>query len=444
MGLFALTLRWLDWRLAAALAAAALLFNLFVMPRIGRGIYRDAARKRDAGIVAYPAMVLLLILLFRHELGVAAALWAMMAFGDPAASIAGKLLGGPRLPWNRKKTWSGFLAYALVGGLAAGALWTWVSPGGEGSLALPFGPLAAVLAPVVLLGAFLESVETGLDDNWIPAIPCALLLEYELFLMWQPLYWNRLPSVNWVAAFLVNASIAAVTWGLRIVRASGAFAGLVVGFLILGLCGWSAYAILWAFFLFGTLATRLGLLRKAKLGTAQADKGRRGARHVLANCVVGTALCVLGYLAVKGTGFLFGLAFAASFAAALADTLGTEIGSLYGRRTFSLVSARLVHAGTPGGVSFVGLIAGLCGAALIGVVSCLVGLVAWSFLWLVAAAGFLGSVAESLARDLGRSRGISLDHEFANAFNTFVGAVLAWQLAIWLQGLISVPHYWRL
>src|SRR5512132_2475336 len=138
MGLFALTLRWLDWRLAAALAAAALLFNLFVMPRIGRGIYRDAARKRDAGIVAYPAMVLLLILLFRHELGVAAALWAMMAFGDPAASIAGKLLGGPRLPWNRKKTWSGFLAYALVGGLAAGALWTWVSPGGEGSLALPF------------------------------------------------------------------------------------------------------------------------------------------------------------------------------------------------------------------------------------------------------------------------------------------------------------------
>lgn len=444
MGLFALTLRWLDWRIAAAVAVTALLFNLFVMPRIGRGIYRDAARKRDAGIVAYPAMVLLLILLFRHELTLAAALWAMMAFGDPAASIAGKLIGGPRLPWNPKKTWIGFLAYAVVGGIAAGALWIWVSLGVEWFTRRPVGSLFLVLGPVVLLGAFLESAETGLDDNWIPAIPCALLLEYELFLMWQPLYWDRLPSGNWVAALAVNASIAVVTGSLRIVRASGALAGFAVGFVILGLCGWSAYAVLLAFFLFGTVATRLGFLRKERRGTAQADRGRRGARHVLANCGVGTALCVLGYFAVKAVGFLFGLAFAASFAAALADTLGTEIGSLYGRQTFSLVSAKPVPAGTPGGVSFAGLVAGLPGAALIGVVSCLVGLVSWSFLWLVAAAGFLGSVAESLVRDLARSRGVSLDHEFANALNTFVGAVLAWYIAIWLQGLMTVPHLWRL
>ena len=51
-GLFALTFRWLDWRLAAAVAVAALLFNLFVMPRFGRELYRDASRKRDPGIVA--------------------------------------------------------------------------------------------------------------------------------------------------------------------------------------------------------------------------------------------------------------------------------------------------------------------------------------------------------------------------------------------------------
>ena len=67
MGLFALALRWLDWQSAALLAATALLFNLFVMPRIGRGIYRDAGRARDTGIVAYPAMVLLLVLLLRDR-----------------------------------------------------------------------------------------------------------------------------------------------------------------------------------------------------------------------------------------------------------------------------------------------------------------------------------------------------------------------------------------
>ena len=116
MGLLALTLRWLDWKAAALLALTALLFNLFVLPRFGRGIYRDAAKTRDTGIVAYAAMVLVLILLFRGRyLPIAAAVWAMMAFGDPAAAIAGRLVGGPRLPWNREKTWIGLLSNWAVG-----------------------------------------------------------------------------------------------------------------------------------------------------------------------------------------------------------------------------------------------------------------------------------------------------------------------------------------
>jgi len=103
-GLFALTFRWLDWKAAAAVAAAALLFNLFAMPLLGRQLYRDASRKRDPGIVAYAVMVLALVLLLRdHYLPIAAAVWAMMAFGDPAAAIAGELLEGARLPWNRSK-----------------------------------------------------------------------------------------------------------------------------------------------------------------------------------------------------------------------------------------------------------------------------------------------------------------------------------------------------
>src|SRR5438552_8629906 len=94
MGILVLTLRWLDWKAAAVIALAALLFNLFVLPRFGRGIYRDSGAKRDTGIVSYAAMVLVLIVLFRGRyLPIAAAVWAMMAFGDPAAAIAGRLVG---------------------------------------------------------------------------------------------------------------------------------------------------------------------------------------------------------------------------------------------------------------------------------------------------------------------------------------------------------------
>ena len=62
-------------------------------------------------------MVLLLILVFGDtDLPLVAAVWAMMAFGDPAAAIAGRTVGGPALPWNRDKTWVGLLANWAVAG----------------------------------------------------------------------------------------------------------------------------------------------------------------------------------------------------------------------------------------------------------------------------------------------------------------------------------------
>jgi uncharacterized membrane protein len=54
--------------------------------------------------------------------------------------------------------------------------------------------------------------------------------------------------------------------------------------------------------------------------------------------------------------------------------------------------------------------------------------------WLIVAGGFLGSLAESVVKDLGRRVGFSLDHDFANALNTFVGGFAAMSL-----GLVAYP-----
>src|SRR5258706_2133490 len=166
MGLFALALRYISWPVAALLGLAALAFNVLLMPLFGRTIYRDAGKKRDAGIVAYPAAVLLVILLLRHNLEAAAAIWGMMAFGDPAASVAGKLLGGARLPWNRKKTWAGSIAYGVFGAVAGSLLFAFV-----GRIAV--GYAFSVFAGFALIGSFLESVETGFDDNLLPGLGVA-------------------------------------------------------------------------------------------------------------------------------------------------------------------------------------------------------------------------------------------------------------------------------
>ena len=419
-GLAALSLRFLDWKAAAALALLALLVNLFVMPRVkgARSIYRDAARRHDAGIVAYPAMVLLLILVFRGPyLPIAAAVWAMMAFGDPAAAIAGKTVGGPTLPWNPRKTWVGLLADWAVAGPSAVLVHLFVS--GRG----PQADTVAILMIGAALYAFLESVRAGIDDNLVAALPTALAI-YQMGLVWPaapelgPFPWGR-----WAVALAVNAAVAVAMGGLRVVRPSGAVAGGIVGFLILAAGGWGAYALLWTFFLLGTLATLLGYRRKRAAGTAQSHEGRRGAGNVVANCGVAAALLLL-----RAPAF----AFAAALGAALADTLGTEVGTLYGARAFSPLTLRPVPKGTPGGVSVPGTAATLAGAASMGLAAAALGLVPRVPAALVGATiagGFLGALCESVVTTVASRFGARLDHEFSNALNTFVGAMAALAIA---------------
>lgn len=419
-GLLALTFRWIDWKTAAAVAFAGLLFNLFVLPRFGREIYRDRERVRDAGIVAYAAAVLTLVVLLRdHYLAIAAAVWAMMAFGDPAASAAGELVGGPALPWNRSKRWIGLAANWAAGATAAVLVFRFVS-------ARPLEPVAAVLLVAgAAVYAFLESVRAGIDDNVVAAIPTALVLvalgrwpEAPL----APFYagsWGRL-----AVAAGVNVAAAVGTGAAGLVSRSGAVAGAIAGFFVLAYGGWAAYGLLWAFFAAATAATKWGYGAKRAAGVAQADRGRRGAAHVAANCLVPVAFLVLGAPAA---------AFAGALAAALADTLATEVGTLFGRNPRSPLGFERVPPGTAGAVSSAGTVAALGGAAVIA-------LLAWMFGWMprglllaVLAGGFLGAFVESLLADLGRRRGFRLDHEFANAFNTFVGGLAALEIALSLE-----------
>ena len=155
---------------------------------------------------------------------------------------------------------------------------------------------------------------------------------------------------------------------------------------------------------------------KRAAGTAQADRGRRGVAHVAANCLVPVALLVLGSPAA---------AFAAALGAALADTLGTEVGSLFGRDPRSPLTFDPVPPGTPGGVSLAGTGAALGGACMMALFAWMIGWQSRNVLPAVVAGGFLGSLAESVLADLRRRSGGRLDHEFANAFNTFAGALIA-------------------
>ncbi len=123
------------------------------------------------------------------------------------------------------------------------------------------------------------------------------------------------------------------------------------------------------------------------------------------------------------------MAFVGAFAAALADTLGTEIGTLFGKRPFSALTLRPLSPGTPGAISLQGTAASLAGAAAIAAAGAGLGLIPPGLVWVAALGGFLGALAESVLSAMGRRFLFRLDHEFANALNTFVGAMLALRIA---------------
>jgi uncharacterized protein (TIGR00297 family) len=226
-----------------------------------------------------------------------------------------------------------------------------------------------------------------------------------------------------LAALAVTALFAALAYALGMVSRGGALGGLVVGTTIYYCLGPRGFAVLALFVVGGSLLTRLGYGRKHRAGTAEAGGGRRGARNALANGGV-AVLCAL--LAALTASEAFAAAFVASLGAAFADTAESEVGQIYARMPRLITTLRRVPSGTDGAVSLPGTLAGLAAAGLTAALGYALGLVeGQASMLLVALAGFLGTVVDSLVGALAPRAG----NEITNVLCTLVAAVLAFFLA---------------
>jgi uncharacterized protein (TIGR00297 family) len=429
-GLVAFSLKLMPWWAAAGMAAVAIAGNWLGLHRIvGRSVARHE-RGFDAGIVLYPIAVLVLILVFRNQLHYAAIAWALLAFGDGVATLAGQSFGIARLPWNRDKSWGGFLGFLIFGGAGAFAVAYWMDYR---------APLAIVVT--TLAAAIAESLPDGIDDNvTVPfaagvALVIAGIQPVHPFAVW--------PDTGiWLVA---NAALALAGYFARSVNFSGALGGWFLGAIILLGAGWPLYVALLAFFVIGTAATKLGYARKAAAGLAQERGGRRGFSHAFSNAGV-AAICAIavsrlarstqGMSEVQLIPFFMGVA---SLATAAADTTASEIGQLLGKRAFLPVTLKRVPVGTEGAISIEGTLAGLLAAFLVAAASLLsvqrmfgdVVRFSWWIVLAVTLCAFAGSYLESLAGSWNRKRMSPIPNGVLNFFNTAVGALLmgiAWQV----------------
>ncbi len=430
-GFGAFALKWLSWEVAALVCVVAIVSNWLVLHRlVGRGVARHE-RGYDAGIVLYPVAVLLLILVFRHQMHYAAIGWALLAFGDGVATLAGKSIRGATLPWNRNKTWSGLLAFCVAGGGMGIAVAYWLDYR---------EPVVVLIA--ALVAAITESLFLGIDDNLTVPFAASVALVIAGIDVIQPFsVWPH--TTTWL---IVNGALAITGYFTRSVSFSGAIGGWVLGAILILGAGWPLYVALLVFFVIGTAATKLGYSHKAKAGLAQEGGGRRGFSHAFSNVGV-AAICAIAVsrlarsmhtspVEIELLPMFMGIA---ALATAAADTTASEIGQLLGRRAFLPLTLRRVAVGTEGAVSIEGTLAGaaagflvaLAGVAAIAQLFGELFLFSWGMVLLLTLCAFAGSYLESVAGSWNRKRIVPVPNGVLNFCNTAAGALLmyfAWQI----------------
>ncbi len=483
MGAFALLLRWLAPWQAVFMAGAALISNLFFLHSISRGaLLRPAeqASRFSRGVVLYPATLLLTFIVFGSRLELAAGVWALLAVGDGMAALSGLTIGGPRLPWNPKKTWSGLIAFVLFGTASSAWIIRWtqqagswtiggsLTPGGlltlGGSdpsarigasflLGAPLGEAGAVSLPGALpflvisclvaacAAALAESLDSKVDDNILVTVVggavlwVATLVNPEMLVVAGAVAsgsggpmaasiggeWSW--AAPWLAGVAITVPITTVAYLSRAVDLAGAAVGALLAIVLYVYAGWSGLLILGGLMVIGTSVTRLSYNRKEVAGVAEGSGGRRGMGSVIANVGAGTAFALLAVATPYSEPFT--VAMVAAFATALFDTAATELGQSYGRRHVLIMTLRPVPRGTVGGVSVMGTAAGVGGATALAGAGWTTGLVGGAGALAVVLGAFVGSTLESFLGAMMGS-GSQADHHLRNFTNTVAGAGVAW------------------
>lgn len=123
-------------------------------------IRRTDEQTELSAVFGYSVSVLATLLLFPKHAELGMLVLCVLAFGDGMATTIGLLFQGPRLAWNRAKSWAGTLAFIAFGGyLASLAYWAESQPRASWPVALTCGFSAAVVA------AFAESLPSRWNDN---------------------------------------------------------------------------------------------------------------------------------------------------------------------------------------------------------------------------------------------------------------------------------------
>jgi uncharacterized protein (TIGR00297 family) len=226
-----------------------------------------------------------------------------------------------------------------------------------------------------------------------------------------------------ICLFLLSGIV--ISYTTRKLTLTGAITGGLVGLLIYKGAGYGGLLMMSFFFIAGSWATGWHRQDKLAVVAAENDKGPRTAGQVLAN---GGVAAILGAIAwyMPQHAILMQLMIAGSLASATADTLSSELGMVYGRNFYHILTFKKDQRGLDGVVSLEGTLIGVLGACFVAIIYALFFGWGWPVCWIIVA-GTIGNLADSvLGAALERKHLIG--NNLVNFLNTLIGAVVCGML----------------
>ncbi|RFZ84886.1 DUF92 domain-containing protein [Mucilaginibacter terrenus] len=225
------------------------------------------------------------------------------------------------------------------------------------------------------------------------------------------------------SAILIGATTA--VYKTRKLTLAGSFTGatvaicLYLGFLVPGV------SILAVFFVMATVATSWQKRKKAA-AIKDTHQEKRDAYQVVANGGVAAIMGLFNLFVPSLTPYF--VIMAAAMASATADTLSSELGTVYGKRFYNVITFKPDERGRDGVISLEGTLIGVAGAAAIAVVFASYGGAAAHAIVIVIA-GTAGNLMNSLLGAALERKGY-LSNNMVNFLNTAFAAFIAWLLVI--------------
>lgn len=386
---------------AAALPAVFILVNGWAWRRAHLKFMGREGAEETPGTVYY-AVSLTALALFSFGLGapyVGALGVFCMAFGDGLAAVVGKRFGGG----GAGKTVAGSVTMFLVSLASCAGVFAWGAAMGWQGAAPVFAGLSGVagFAVAVAVAAGLAAAATwfervspaGLDNLTVPLGVSGLFAVLLLRAGW----WT--PGAT---GLLLSGAVAMMSLRLGLLTVPGALGAAVVGMLAFAFGGWPLWLLLMWFFGSSNVAARIVRKRRGvqPTGSPKRKGEARRLRQVLANSVP-FLVCAAGFAATGEPWFM--IVSAGALAASTADTWASEIGIFSRNPPVNIVTRKPMQRGLSGGVSPLGLVATVVGAAT----SALLAMVlfpAFGFavpvglgeVLFIVACGVVGSVVDSL------------------------------------------------